>query len=510
MKEREIDLFDVAIEVLLHWRGILLLMLLGAVCMGGMGYAKSLESAHTQNLRNPLMQGSAVCAGVQTDLENPERLEADGIADVNMVTLYEQLYQNKLDFYKEGSVLMKLDPNKVWKAYMTFLIVAEDMEQTYNIEKVYENILCSGGLFEHLSAKHEIETSAVSEIVALENEVSRRDVGSNSFRMSVIHYDEDLCREIAKSVADYAAMQKLLLQEELGTHDIIILEQSQALVADTDIANRQKTYVNDIVSFMTSAARAKGTFTEKEQEYYESLAAELGISGTTETGTANDVSDTENKENSAENGDEAPEAESTVYLPAIAKAAPSVSFKYILLGMGLGAFAYAFAIFIGYLMNNKIRYGDDVFALYELPQLGQIPMTRSRRPLGLIDQWIQGLRSRGKRRFAPEEAAGLAAAAVKIAAKKRGIGSVTLIGCDIKGDGLETCRKVKALLEKEGIKAEILNNILYDAESMERLGSVEAAVLMEKARSTLYAEIYKECDLLERQEVTVLGGIVQE
>ena len=65
-------------------------------------------------------------------------------------------------------------------------------------------------------------------------------------------------------------------------------------------------------------------------------------------------------------------------------------------------------------------------------------------------------------------------------------------------------------MEKEGITVTILNNVLYDAEAMEKLGTVKGAVLVEKAGSTLYNEITGELELLRRQEIMVLGGITVE
>ncbi len=41
MEEREIDLKDLAVKVLLHWRGVIIMMLIGALLMGGYSYMKT-------------------------------------------------------------------------------------------------------------------------------------------------------------------------------------------------------------------------------------------------------------------------------------------------------------------------------------------------------------------------------------------------------------------------------------------------------------------------------------
>ena len=104
----------------------------------------------------------------------------------------------------------------------------------------------------------------------------------------------------------------------------------------------------------------------------------------------------------------------------------------------------------------------------------------------------------------------LAFAALKIAAVKNGLNNVCLLGCNLGAGADKVCEGLKDALEKEGITVTILNNVLYDAEAMEKLGTVKGAVLVEKAGSTLYNEITGELELLKRQEIVVLGGITVE
>lgn len=63
---------------------------------------------------------------------------------------------------------------------------------------------------------------------------------------------------------------------------------------------------------------------------------------------------------------------------------------------------------------------------------------------------------------------------------------------------------------KEGINVTVLDNVLYNAESMEKVDGMTGIVLVEKAGSTLYSEIASELALLKRQGIEVLGGIIVE
>lgn len=65
-------------------------------------------------------------------------------------------------------------------------------------------------------------------------------------------------------------------------------------------------------------------------------------------------------------------------------------------------------------------------------------------------------------------------------------------------------------LKAADIKVFILNNILYDAEAMEALMQVDSVILVETAGVTLYTEIAQELELLQRQGIPLLGGIIAE
>ena len=70
------------------------------------------------------------------------------------------------------------------------------------------------------------------------------------------------------------------------------------------------------------------------------------------------------------------------------------------------------------------------------------------------------------------------------------------------------CENMQKAYEKEGIKVEILVDILKNADSMERLVNVGNAVLVEKAGKAHCMDIKEEIELLQRQDIKILGGII--
>lgn len=127
---------------------------------------------------------------------------------------------------------------------------------------------------------------------------------------------------------------------------------------------------------------------------------------------------------------------------------------------------------------------------------------------GAIDNAIIDLHYKNQRKSEVKEATELAVAKTIMAVKNHNMTNVCLLGCSLSGNTLELCKAIEKELDKEGIKSQILNNVLYDSKEMEHLLNIEGAVLVETDQSTLYAEMLKELELLQRQNIIVLGAIL--
>ncbi len=190
---------------------------------------------------------------------------------------------------------------------------------------------------------------------------------------------------------------------------------------------------------------------------------------------------------------------------------PDISLKHIVLFAILPVFAYAFVFFMQYVMNSKLRIEDELDELYDIPQLGLIVQQKKKAKMGGgIDALILRMKNREKRYPQDVKALKLAYVNVKLLVQKNGYEKVTLMGCDIRGLSQHVCDQLKGALEKEHVQVEVLNDILYDATNMNKLKYTQCVVLVERAGSTMYKEVYKELDLLKRLEIPVLGGIIVE
>lgn len=488
--EREISLVDLIIEILLHWRGIVLVMLVGGVLFAGYSYKQSYNAAEAQKAKLEEMETKLS--------ENEDIVEADKqwlegqlsdtqINNVKTAIEYEQMYKDKRE-YQSNNLSLNVDPYNVQKGEVTFLIKSDNMERTYNIQKVYEDMVVSAVLYEYVDKQCNLSYST-SQTVALEKSSYILSEGSDIVRIAVVYDDKEKCQQILDTIVTYVMEQKELMVEELGEHEVVVLSQSVGTIVVGDYAVAQKNFTTEIMSLRSSVVKTKDAFSDDEWRYYNYLT----------TGKASENPDV----------DETETQHSMLSVETIQE--PSISMKYAVLGMILFAFVYVFYVFMKYILNNKLRSTESLTDIYNLPQLGLVSSIENKKKfLGFIDVWILSFRDRNKRKFTADEAINLAAVAVKIAAKKASYSDIYLVGCDIKNETADVCEKIKAILRKDGIEAKVLDNVLYNAESMAGLESAHCVVLVEKAGSTLYDEVTKELELLVRQEVTVLGGIVVE
>ena len=501
-EEREINLIDLVADILSHWRGLLIFMLAGAVLMGAFSYVRSYRAANQvqeEPEEEELSEEEIELAELE-ELSREERLEElEDILEepqkLSVMAVLDDEQENAMhQQYVEESVLMKMDPYNIPKTELIFRIRMEDMGESYVLRSVYEDLVNGVGMLQWVEDKTDISAVGADELISawsrsnvvVLNGSQETELGNDCLKVAVVHYDAAECKKLAQCVKDYIKAQQEELTEQLGAHEVTLLSESSSVVMDTSVRDRQISYSNSRLSFLINGANTRAGFTKAQEMYYDLLTGGDGIL-------------------SEEEEDEEEEEEAVEELAQN----PSVSKKYVLLGAFLFVFLYAGVVFVIYIMNGKLRTSDELQRLFNISQLGLVVKEEGKKRF-IVDRWIDALRNRGKRRFTREQSLELAAAAVKISAQKQELNAVCLIGCDLKAGADVVWQALKERLDREKLEVMILDNVLYDAEAMERLGKSQGVVLVEKAMSTMCEEIARELELAQRQGIRVLGGIVVE
>ena len=489
MEEREIDLLDMIADILSHWRGLLVALIIGAVLMGGFSYVKSyrnIQSTPTVEEEPELDE-----LAVEEQLTQLEDSLSDSEKAAVLTTVddeREYLYKDK---YFQESVYMQLDPLDIVQTELVYRIQAEDEGLAQHLGTLYKNIVGGVGLYDWVEQQTGIDAAYAAELISVSTnpEIFVRNganisTGSDNLKVTVIQKDEETCGQLAAAVSSYMEQQQKNLVKELGNHELILLSETSGKIISTDMMARQIDYGNQVSNLRSGIASAKAGFTADQQKYYDLLTWEE-----------------ETREAEMDQKDTTTEEEPVL-------ASPSVSKKYVLLGAVLFAFVYAGILFLIYIFNSKIRVSDELQSLYHIPLIGVV--VKNSKKKFILDKWVDDLRYYGKRKFDAKQSMELAFAAVKIVAVKNKLNTICLMGCNLEAGAGSVCENLKTALEKEGINVTVLDNVLYNAEAMEKIEAMTGVVLVEKAGSTLYNEIANELALLKRQDIAILGGIIVE
>lgn len=491
MQTREIDLFDMIADVLSHWRGLIVALVLGAVLLGGFSYMKSLRTV--QNVQQPetVVQEETTVEERLTRLE--QSLDDKSRATVLTVVDDEKEYDLKKT-YSENSIYMQLNPLQTVRTELIYQVQTADANKDGQLGALYTSLLNNVGLYDWVAQQTGVEAGYVGELISAETVSSltiqskteklqqEMSLGTNCVKVSILQSDAEACQKLTEAVKDYISEEQKQLNNALGQHALVLVSETTGSVMNKDLMDEQIKCRNEIASLQSTIATAKADFTEEQKQYYELLTWE----------------EAEHSEQPAQN---VTAEENPVPTPAVSK-------KYVLLGAVLFAFVYAVVICMVYIFNTRLRESDELQSLYGIPQIGLVVRESGRKVF--LDKWVDSLRHYGKRKFTAEQSMELAFAAIKITAVKNGLNNICLMGCNMSAGADKVCESLKAALEKEQISVSVLDNVLYDAEAMEKMDAMQGAVLVEKSGSTLYNEVAGELELLKRQDITVLGGIIVE
>lgn len=491
MQTREIDLLDMITDVLSHWRGMIVALVLGAVLLGAVSYMRSFHTAQSAQQQECAVQDEAT---VQAQLSRLEQSLDDKSRAMVLTAVDDEKEYDLKKTYSENSIYMQLNPLQTVQTELTYQVQTADGLMDGQLGALYTSLLNNVGLYDWVAQQVGIETGYVGELISAEAVSSltiqskteklqqEMSLGTNCVKVSILQSDAEACQKLAEAVKAYISEEQKQLNDELGQHALVLVSETTGSVMNKDLMDEQIKCRKEIASLQSTIAAAKADFTEEQKQYYELLTWE----------------EAEQSEQLAQN---VTAEENPVPTPAVSK-------KYVLLGAVLFAFVYALVICMVYIFSTKLRVSDELQSIYGIPQIGLVVRGSGRKVF--LDKWVDSLRHYGKRKFTAEQSMELAFAAIKIAAVKNGLNNICLMGCNMSAGADKVCESLKAALVKEQISVSVLDNVLYDAEAMEKMDAMQGAVLVEKAGSTLYNEVAGELELLKRQDITVLGGIIVE
>lgn len=461
---REINLADLFWEILLSWRKCICFGILLAIVLSGMKYFMDVRSYHaSQNIDVEKEKGNL-------EQEEMEQL-SDAVALQGRVDAYEK--------YQEKSALMQMDPYAKPVLELQFYVRSDyiinytnDHERDYTPELVsmYCNYVNSGEMAEKVIAEAALAVSAED----FRELLSVSSTGS-TVSVSISYAEAGKLAEISNVVKTFLKEKEPELQE-VGSHNLEMIDESQSVVVDTELAEKKNTIADNVATLENQLKNMKNSMSDKQTALFDIEVSEM-------------------------RGEALEEEEE-----------PGFSVLFLILGGMLGVILVCIWIVCRMVIASKLQSSEEISSVYGARLLGKIEISAGKKKHFLqgIDNWILRKKNGGKKRLSMEQQIEVIAANVALSCKQQELNCIYMTGSEYEKVDKNVLDKLKQRLSGQGIKVKDGGNMLYDASSLQSGIENGHIILVEQKKVSAYDEVYEELDLLERYGSEVLGVIVLE
>ncbi|NBH14814.1 hypothetical protein D3Z36_11680 [Lachnospiraceae bacterium] len=463
--DREINLLEIFWNILLSWRRIVCFGVFFAILISGMRYF--LDTRAYRTLQN---------INIEEEKEELEDKEIEQLS--NSIDLQKRIdeYENYLD----KSTLMQIDPYKKPVVEQQYFIQSDytinytkDSQRDYTPElaSMYCNYITGGEL-----GKKVIEEAGLT--VSLEDFVELISVGrapgedSGSIFLSISYPDTEKLEKIS-NVVKTLLEQKSAEWQQIGSHELKLIEESESIVVDASLAERKNTIANNITSLNAQLNVLKASMSSQLLTLFD---LEMG-----------QIRGEELKENEV----------------------PEFSIVYIILGAIIGFLLVCIWIVCKVIFTPKLQSAEEIRSLYRVRLLGVIKVSeQKKRFLSVIDNLIFRVRNRGRGEVSIDQQIKVISANVLLSCKQEGIDSIYITGSEYEKADKMILDKLRKEFSVHNIKVKDGGNMSYDAVSLQAGMEIGHILLVEQKGVSLYEEIYNELDLIKEYHSSILGVVV--
>lgn len=479
-EERQINIGDLFWKLIYSWRFIIGWAIVLAVCLGGLKYVKDVRATKAMSQEEVI--------SLEEKEEELSEEEKKALEDARIL----QACIEEKQAYQSNSILMGINPYAKPVVTLQYYVdtnyivnYTQDMEQDYAIELVsaYTSYVENKGLLNNVSdtLQWKMEDIYLGELISaggrisIDGDVSDTMNGSgNTFVVYLTGENEKQLEELAGAVKKAIEDYKPILEEKIGTHELVLVSGLASTVVDSTLVNMQTVLSDSITTLQTRLDTMIATFSTDQKQIFE---GESDAEGAVETNEK-------------------------VVVGA------SVSVKYIVLGAFAGAFLACVWIALRYILGNKLKNTAEMEELYGLRIFGELEQKegKKKRFLAVIDRGIDKLCK--KEVWTLEEQKKLILTNLTVSCKKEGITKLfvttSLHLTEMEKQLLESVTKE---LKNVGIEVVFGENILRNAKSFEQMSEVGTVILVEKVGHTSYSNLEKELTLCTQQKAVVFGVI---
>lgn len=458
--EREINLTELFWDILFWWRKIICFSVIMAVLICGVRYILDIRAYRL-----------AKSVGIEQE-QGLNAEEQEQVKDARVMLERIENYQR----YLNESTLMQIDPYKKPIVELQYYLESDytynytqdnQTDYTGNLMSLYYNYIKSGEMSNKL-----IETINLPITQADFSELCLVSQSGSTMVITFTWAEEEKLKNISEFIKSQLAEKESEFQE-VGSHKLKLLRESQNVIADTDLAERKNTFSNNIAYINTQLVNLKNNMSEEQLKLL--------------------------------NNEEGMEEEYVKAEPV----KPVPSKKYFLLGAFLGIFLVCAWAACKMLFTARLQNPEEIRALYNTRLLGEVTVkSKKKRFLSVIDDKLLAIKNRRKKKLSVEQQVKVIAANISLSCKQQGIENIYMTGSEYENADTATLDMLKQELTSQNIQVKEGGNIFYDAESLKQGTEIGNMIFVEQTGKSIYDEISNELNLAREQKNQILGVVV--
>ena len=432
---------------------IIVAMVVFGILLSGFRYAKD-----KKNIANTTVAESTEKVDVEKIVDDLER------DDYNQVMTYVDLtnYRDQNRLYTADAKLMKINPYKVDTVLLQYYVNAEDENTRKDMAAAYLSYISGGSLAADVVENNDLEDSSsdIQELIqcdatGLTTGTAFYTENTNTINMYVYGVDEQDAKDIASYVKESmdAYSQKL---SAVAPHTLTLFEEQYSVTCATKLVSLKNDRFGNLMTYNDRTTSYEGLLSDKQKE-----SAQKIVSAQKE----NDELEDSNETGKTAKKDEAPKA--------------SISKKYLVVGAFLGLVLAVVIIVLRYMFDPTIKTSKDLQMFYGTNFIGDV---------------------------AQADGALLAASKIINMCSNRQIKKVLIAG-KMATENEAAIKEVVDAVEKKGIVADIIGDILTAADAVQTLEAKSNVVLVEAVRKSKYEDFNQEKALCESLDAQLLGYI---
>ncbi len=457
--ERNVDLIELFWNILFGWRQIICFGIIFALLFGVIKYLKDYRNFQ-------------IAQHIDLDQEEAEFTaeEEKQIEEARAMMKRIENYQK----YMDTSALMQVDPYSKPIIELQYYV---ESDYTYNytqdnysdyttdLMSLYYNYVKSGEMSNKLieNVRLSISQADFSELCSISQ------IGE-TMAIGITWTEEEKLEEISEFIKSELSRKETDFQE-VGSHRLKLLRESQNVIVDIELAERKNTFSNNVTYITTQLNALKATMSEQQLKQL---------------------------------GDESEQGDGK---EAIAE--PNLNFKFIILGAACGVLLLCIWIAYQTIFAVKLQKPEEIHSLYNVRFLGEIAVqSYKRRFLSVIDEKLLSIKNRRKRKLSMEQQVKIVSTNVALSCKRQGISCIYMTGSEYENINIAVLNMLKKELSIQNIQTEEGGNVFYDADSLKAGTEIGNILFVEQKGKSHYDEMYNELNLIKEQNNYILGVVV--